>query len=184
MAVDNREYDRFYIPITIKYKDPFDFATIYKNMLYWAQSNGYQAETGGEDNYEVLYRERQYPGSGELWLTWKMKKSYNKYIGHKMLLKIQILQKGKTEIMDEKTGKKKNMDTGELIINITGEITLNGKLDKEWDKDIFLRFPFNIIKRLFKIRTIKDTLDYWEDKSFPKHHSLAQMFKDQLGLKY
>lgn len=80
-------------------------------------------------------------------------------------------------------GKKVKKDAGEIIIEIEGKIDFDPKMEKEWDKPIFNHFPFNIIKKTFKIRTIKDTIEYWEDKRFPKHFDLADTIKACLGMK-
>ncbi|MFA6089253.1 MAG: hypothetical protein WC755_05285 [Candidatus Woesearchaeota archaeon] len=187
MAVSNRKYDDEYIKIQIKYKDPFDFQLMYQSMWYWCQNEGYEAKNGnsgkggGFDNFETVYRERHYVGFSELWCNWEMRKKLNKYIMHDMEVRIQILGKAKTEVVID--GKKQKMDTGELVIEIEGKIVFDKKFEEDWKNNLYTKFPFNIIKKIFKIRTIKDTLDYWEDKSFAKHHSLADALKKAIGMK-
>jgi len=183
MPVENMEYDPTFPPIEIKYKDPFDLQALYRKIWYWCQNEGYLGKYGGTINsFETLYRERVYPGFGEFWAIWEMEKSLNKYIKHEIVLKIQILHKSKVELVID--GKKVKKDTGEIIINIKGVITFDEKMEKQWQENpIFNKFPFNIIRRTFKIRTIKDTLDYWEDKRFPKHFDLANTIKATLGMK-
>jgi hypothetical protein len=184
MAVMDREYDTTFPKITIKYKDPFDFAAVYQKLWYWCQNEGYDSKShgGGASNYETFYRERRFPAMSELWCTWKMRKKLNAYIFHDMEVKMQILARTKVEVL--KDGKKEKLDNGELVIEITGEIAFNEDFEKQWkEKKIFTKFPFNIIRKTFKIRTIKDILDYWEDRRFPKHFALANTLKEVLGIK-
>ena len=182
MAVANMEYDPTFPPIEIKYKGHFNLGAVYQKIWYWCQNEGYVGKYGKSINtFETLYRERTYPGFSEFWVIWEMEKELNKYIKHEITLKIQILYKSKIELVID--GKKVKRDTGEIIVNIKGEITFDEKMTKEWDKPIFNRFPFNVIRKTFKIRTIKDTIDYWEDKRFPKHFDLANTIKAALGMK-
>lgn len=183
MGVQDREYDPTFPKITIKFKDPFDFSAVYQKFWYWCQNEGYDAKNGGGvSNYETFYREKRYPTFSELWMTWELRKKLNSYIYHDMTVKMQILFRTKTEVLVD--GVKKKMDHGELIIEIEGAIAFEEKFEEQWEKNkIFTKFPFNVIRKTFKIRTIKDILDYWEDRRFPKHFDLANTMKAVLGIK-
>lgn len=180
MGVANRDYDNEIPGVTLKSTIPFSLSTFYEHMLFWCENNGYKPENGSVEGFETRYRERKYPGYTEWWVDWKMRKATgDKHIYHDMKVEIHIMNRVRTEMI--KKGQKVKLDTGEINVRINSVVNVDA-IDKGLKRDLFNHQPFSVLRKIFKLRTIKDTIDFWEDFAFAKQSNFVAMCRDLLNM--
>jgi len=112
--------DRIPLPkLTIIYKDPFQFKTLYFFLHEWLMENGYRDPTGGDRLFEINYEEQRTGETNNYRIWWRTSRTPrgSKFLKYHINIDYLGLVIKKVDIMFE--GKKKTADQGELTLWLT-----------------------------------------------------------------
>lgn len=175
-----RLFDQF-APVTVKYKDIFNFKDYYTALKFWLHEYGWTDGVKGSPKnewFESYYNERIDPsGAREMRIRWRLNKLApgNAKLKYHLDMNFHVLALTNTEVI--RNGQKIKTNKGECELKISAFIE---KLyEKDFEKSTFLK-PF---KKLFTRRVYNSIVDEKKKELYQEIYIFQNFIKQWLKLK-
>jgi hypothetical protein len=176
----DRLFDPF-SPITVKYKDIFNFKDYYTALKFWLNEYGW--EDGVEDSpknewFETYYNERVDPaGSREMRIRWHLTKPApgNAKLQYHLDMQFHVLALTNTEVIRD--GQKIKTNKGEC------ELKINAAIEKKYEDELEKSGILKPFKKLFTNRVYNTILDEKKKELYQEIYIFQNFIKQWLKLK-
>lgn len=161
--------------LTIQYRDPFLFKTLYFLIYEWLMDNGYTDEDGGEKRLEKHYEEQRHGELRHYRIWWRSLKIPHGSGFVKYHLDVDYLGLAISKVEVQRGEKRIKADSGEINIFLSPWVEVD--FSEHFKKNFFIRY----FEDVFKTRWMKNNLEGHKDEIYSDalrlHGTLKKYFE-------